>query len=323
MRARAGLRLSLFLLLMAAVGWFFASQVRTHWAQLASFQITLHWPWIGAGLVLVVIHYLAATAAWRMALQAGTTGSLSYVECIGLSNISQLTKYLPGKIWSYALQMHLLAPHGISKTRVLSTNLLMLLSLMASAAVIGCGYLMSANVLLPPDWSKALFAAVAAAYLSVVFGGTRTINSLISLVNRLLRRSIGSIEIPFGDVLRIHVLNFGANIVYAMAGCLVALGVGASFDISLAGPVGSATLLSDAAGLLAVVVPGGIGVREGVMYAMLKPFIGIQTCFALLIAFRLVTMAGDLLLGGSAMGLLYFFVKSRPRLLAHQDGKNA
>lgn len=323
MRARSALRLGVFLLLMAAVGWFFASQVRTHWAQLAAFHLTLHWSWVGAGLILVVTHYLAATAAWRLALQGGTTRSLSYLECIGLSNISQLTKYLPGKIWSYALQMHLVAPHGISKTRVLSTNVLMLLSLMASAAVIGCGYLMSASVLLPPEWSKALFAAVAAAYLSVVFGGTRTINRLISLANRVFRRGIGSIEIPFGDVLRIHMINFGANIAYAMAGYLVALGVGASFDISLAAPVGSATLLSDAAGFLAIVAPGGIGVREGVMYAMLKPFMGIQTCFALLIAFRLVTMAGDLLLGGSAMGLLYFFVKNQPRSLAHQDGKNA
>ncbi|MGH8147784.1 MAG: hypothetical protein ACREPY_15820, partial [Rhodanobacteraceae bacterium] len=141
MSARTAIRTAVFLLLMAAVGWFFASQVRAHWLQLSSFRIVLHWPWIIAGMALVVIHYLVATAAWRTALLGHATRSLSFIECVGLSNISQLTKYLPGKIWSYAIQMHLLASHGVSKTRVLSTNILMLLSLIGSAAVIGCGYL--------------------------------------------------------------------------------------------------------------------------------------------------------------------------------------
>ena len=300
-----------FALVMAAIGWFFFSQARVHWNQLVATRIDLHWPWLMLGLVLVIVHYLLATIAWRMALVGNRPDALSYVECIGLSNISQLTKYLPGKVWSYAIQMHLLETRNIPKTHVVSTNILMQLSLLTSAFGIGCGYLMYTKVLLPPATSRVLFALLATGYLCLVLGGAHAVNMIIRVMNRLFRKDIDYLATSTTYLLIIHLMNLAANFIYGVAAYVVALGIDAPLNSEMLGVVIAAALLSDAAGFMAVVAPGGIGVREGVMYAMLKPFMSIQFCFILPAVFRLVTSGSDLLLGGTALALIKRFTTQR------------
>lgn len=307
MKVKQTFRVGASIALMTGVLWFFWSQARNHWHQLENFQLHFFWPAMLLALVLVLIHYLIATLAWRMVIVGVSGKSLTIKESIGLLNISQLTKYVPGKVWSYALQMLLLSAQGISKSRVLSVNVIMLLSLAGSSAVIGMGYLLFSGILLPRVLSAVIFSIVLTAYLLLVFGGTWAINLLIRIVNRILHRELDTIEVSLSIMFRAHGLNLLSNLLYGASGYLVALGVGMPGDFFLLIPISAAMLLSDTVGFFVFLVPGGIGVREGVMFAMLKSVIDIQTCFVLPIAFRLVTTVNDLLLGGVAALLLKRF----------------
>lgn len=304
-------RFVFFVVLMLAVAWFFYAQIHSHWQQLSVSRVQLHWLWLIFGLFLVLIHYMMTTAAWRIAMVGGTETELSFAESIGISNVTQLTKYVPGKVWSYAIQMHLLASHGISKTRVVSTNLLMLLSLLSSATVLGSGYLVYSATVFPTVFSRALLVASVVGYICLIVGGTHAINATVRLLNRLFKRNIEPISIATSVILRVHGVNFASNVVYGLAGYVVAIGSGAPTTVDILVPIASATLLADTIGLLAIVAPGGIGVREGIMYVMLKSVLSAQICFVLLAAFRLVTAACDLMLGSTALLLLRWFSRRR------------
>lgn len=313
MKVKQVFRVAASIALMAGVLWFFWSQVRRHWDQLENLHLQFSWPAMSLALALVLIHYLIATLAWRTVIVGKGGQPLTIRQSIGLSNISQLTKYVPGKVWSYAIQMHLLSAHGISKSRVLSVNVIMLLSLAASSTVIGTGYLRFSGTLLPRQLSALIFAAALTAYLLLVFGGTWTTNLLVRLINRLLRRRIDTFDAPLTTMIRAHGLNLLSNLLYGISGYFVAVGIGMPGNLSLVIPISAAMLLSDTVGFFVFLAPGGIGVRESVMYAMLKSIVDIQTCFVLPIAFRLVTTVNDLILGGTAAALLNRFAKDSAR----------
>lgn len=313
MKVKPVFRVAASIVLMAGVLWFFWSQVRRHWDQLKDLHLHFLWPAMLLALALVLIHYLIATLAWRTIIVGKSGKPLTITESIGLSNISQLTKYVPGKVWSYAIQMHLLSAHGVSKSRVLSVNVIMLLSLAGSSTVIGTGYLWFSETLLPRQLSALLFAASLTAYLLLVFGGTWTTNLLVRLINRLLRQRIDTFAAPLSTMIRAHALNLISNLLYGLSGYFVAVGIGMSGDFSLIIPIAAAMLLSDTVGFFVFLAPGGIGVREGVMYAILKSVVDIQTCFVLPIAFRLITTVNDLILGGTAALLLNRFSRGSAR----------
>jgi hypothetical protein len=309
MKLRHLLRTAIPLVLLAGIIWYFAHEIERHWNDLSHVQLDFHWQYLLLGLMLVVVGYLIATLAWRDAVHIASGKQLTFVESVGLVNISQLTKYIPGKVWSYAIQMHLLSAHGISKTRVLSVNIIMLLSLTASATTIGLGYLASAGTLLPRELGVPLFVSSLTLYLLFVFGGPWSVNLVIRLINALFKKNLAFIKVPTIGMIQVHGLYLGSNLMFGLAGYFVALGIGLNHDLSLLIPIAGSMLLSDTIGLFAFVVPGGIGVRESVMYAMLKSAVDIQICFMLPVAFRLVTTISDLLLGGAAMILLGRFAK--------------
>jgi uncharacterized membrane protein YbhN (UPF0104 family) len=58
-----------------------------------------------------------------------------------------------------------------------------------------------------------------------------------------------------------------------------------------------------------VLAPGGLGVREGIMYAMLAGASTAAVSLILPLALRVVTMAVDVLLGLIGLKLLRQFVK--------------
>jgi uncharacterized membrane protein YbhN (UPF0104 family) len=121
-------------------------------------------------------------------------------------------------------------------------------------------------------------------------------------------------------MIAIHGLYLISNLLFGLAGYFIAIGIDLSLDLTLVVPITATMLLSDTIGFFAFFVPGGVGVREGVMYAMLKSAVDIQTCFILPVAFRLVTAICDLVMGGFAMVLLNRFAKNSKNMLPLEKG---
>ena len=206
---------------------------------------------------------------------------------------SQVAKYLPGNVFHYVGRQLLGARIGLGQGAVAAAGVLELVSMLAAAAVLlaletvggwtaGRGGAVGRTLLL---------AAVAVVAVVLADLGLRR---LVAVVPRLAgalpampaRRRLLALA-PATAVHGVVLLGNGA-LLYALL--IAGWGGGAGF-----GKVAATYLVAWAAGTVTVGAPAGLGVREAVITLELSPALGAEAAAALAVAFRLATVAGDLL----------------------------
>jgi hypothetical protein len=214
-------------------------------------------------------------------------------------------KYIPGKVWSYALQMYLMAQRGVRKSLVLYVNLINIAVSLLTSALLGCALLLLAPAAhVPQVLLLSCFCALVVLDIVCIRFNASLFGWLIAVANRLLKKSIEPLDVPRRLLLRLHVIHAIAAVTFAFAVHWVCLGIGYRIGGAQALRVMGAFLLSDVVGFLAFVSPGGLGVREGVMYALLGGAASGSLAVLVPLAARAVSMLVDVVLGGTAVKLL-------------------
>ena len=134
---------------------------------------------------------------------------------------------------------------------------------------------------------------------------------IISILNRVFQRNIEYYNIPRKHWLYLHLINFLAVFCFGIGAYLLCLGIGFDIAHNAMYSVMSSMLISDVIGFLVIVVPGGLGVREGVMYLMLAGISIPAVSLILPIATRIVSMLVDLFLGAIGFILLNKIASTR------------
>ena len=105
--------------------------------------------------------------------------------------------------------------------------------------------------------------------------------------------------------MKINVVILVSVLFFGLSGFASALAIGGEFNLQLILLIISAIIFSDAIGFLALFSPGGLGIREIILFKMLQlSGIGMASVF-IPIVFRLSNMLADLLLGSLAFFLLH------------------
>jgi uncharacterized membrane protein YbhN (UPF0104 family) len=261
---------------------------------------------ISAGIValaLYLIQFATSGLAWHLWLRAigePTRPGLA----IALTSLAQFAKYVPGSIAQHIARVALAARYGMSAAGVvISIGLETGWSLAAGAGIA----VMAAVILGLP-----LFQGVADTTMITVLalvGVTLMVPSLgIWLLERRrpawLARWLGPAPLRHPTLPTI----LGCCLLYALnhviCGVILTL-LGARLfgapEAPLLFTIG-VFALSWMAGLVVLVAPGGIGVREAVLMAGLAPVYGPATALAMAIAYRVISSLGDGL--GFLFGLL-------------------
>jgi uncharacterized membrane protein YbhN (UPF0104 family) len=224
-------------------------------------------------------------------------------------NTSNLTKYIPGKVWSYALQMFWLSKAGYAKSHILYVNLITLYISLSTALILGLAYLVLSPTLFPPTITAPLLGVSVAFEISFILFNTGIINWLLKRVNALFKRDIKYFKTSIPLLVYLHAVYFLAASSFGAGAYLLTLGIG--FDI--ASPrvlsVMSSFMISEVAGFVSFVTPGGLGVREGVMYLLLKNNSSGPISLILPIAARIMSMLVDAAFGATALSILKRYSK--------------
>lgn len=225
-----------------------------------------------ASSLVVLATYAVLIETWRRAL-AVWGAHVSFADAARIWNVSNLGKYVPGKVWQ------------ISAMAVMMQRIGVPLAASGAAALV----LTIANVVV----GFALVLALGARTLSAVPGGVVGVGALVAVaaaglaaapllvprlaraVGRLLGRDLSRLTVPFAAVWR------------SALGCLIAwLLYGVAFRLFTSAVLGEAPggLLpyvvaytgSYLLGYLALLFPGGIGVRELALTSAL-PALGLMS----------------------------------------------
>jgi hypothetical protein len=257
------------LAIVAFVLWRAAVKLGGDWSEVRASSGALAPDWIRVALsmLLVLATYALLVHAWRV-LVAAWGSRLGFVDAARIWSVSNLGRYIPGKLWSIAAMGMLARRVGVSPAAASGSAIVgTLVNLAAGFAVL----LVAGSRVLPtlvPGYERAasaLTVAVTVALLALPL----LVGPLGRVAARLLRRDAAALVVPAPTLWLVVAANVVAWVGYGLAfrvfaGAL-ALGSAGNWLDYLAVFTGSYLI-----GYLVLVAPGGIGVRELAMAESLR-----------------------------------------------------
>ena len=260
--------------------------------------------WLALASLCAVGNILAAAGAWRASL--ATLGSpVSARPAVAIFCIGQLGKYLPGSVWPVVVQAQLTSRRGVPAEHVVLAGALALTEAVVASLALGLiavpSLIEAADV---PGQTPVLLAVVVAVVLAglVVGLSPRLVASVVLAALRVTRRPPLAVPVTRGGLG--SVLGWAALSVALLGAHGAALAAAMGFSWSVAVAAASANALAQLAGLLAVPVPAGLGVREAVLVAVMAPVAPLSAALAMAVLSRLVRTAADLATAGLARAAL-------------------
>lgn len=262
------------------------ARLRADWAEITAVPLQLQFRpgWLVLSLVVTWVMYAGLVEGWRRMVN-GWGQSLRYVPAARIWTISSLMALVPGRVWALAGMAKMSDAVGVRPGASMAAAIVM------QVVSIGTGVAITAIAVGPalrairPQAGIAL-AALGALILVVLLvighGG------MLRWAWRLSGRAGEPPPPPSWGVLAEAVgFNTLAWLGYGVAFWALARGILPETTIPLAVAIGAFTV-SYLVGYLAVFTPGGLGVREVLLSALLAPSMGIAAAAALVIASRLM-----------------------------------
>jgi hypothetical protein len=298
LRNSKALRIGLQGLFVGIVLFFLIRTLMASWTQIIAFPWHFRaLPLIGSLGVSLIAGVFWASVWRRMVVQTGS--SIGWADGVRVYLVSNLAKYVPGSVWGYVSRAYLGRDYGVTLARVgISTIWEVGITIVAS--------LLLTAMLLPvfpvklPNRVFQLVAAVAAVSLILL---------LPPVFNRWMR-FLGRWR-PMAEPPVFRWYDFGlylgaAFVTHVLVGTAFFLFASALVDLpprDWSGFVG-AWSFSATAGLVILLTPYGLGVKEGVLTLFLRAFMPLGAAVLVALLSRLWTIVIELILAGLALALL-------------------
>lgn len=271
-----GARIVFVLLVVGFAWWGFAGR----WAEIGHAAAATGAVRLCVAVVCAAVGLALTGVLWR-SLLARLGSPVPLRDAGAVFFVGQLGKYVPGSVWSFAVQAQLGRRHGVPARSSVTASALFLILHTFSGLVLG-GLLVAGGVVstgLDLVWLLLLVAGGAAAMTPPVL--------------RVLGRRLSGVDVAAPDLLRSLVLM---TMVWACYGASLWVLL-PSTDLLAAV---AAFALAHAAGVLLVFAPAGLGAREAVLIALLAPAVGVPAAAAAALLARVAHSIGDFALAAAA-----------------------
>jgi len=276
---RKALRWTVQLVVAGVVLWMVWDTVVKNWGELRSLDVslTIRLGWIGLATLVVFASYALSVEAWRRIL-AGWAQRLAYGRAARVWLVANLGRYIPGKVWSVAGLMVLAQRAGVAPWAAgASAFAIQAVAIGTAVAVVAAAAPQAAS-----PFRLGLAALIAAATIVALTWGWAT-----ERLARLMGRSESIAPLPLSAVIESSLLGLLAWLAHGVAFWLLARGLGLPPTLSIMTAAGVFPL-GYLLGLLALFAPGGVGVREVVLFGLLAPTLGGGGAAALTVASRIL-----------------------------------
>lgn len=298
------------LVVALAILLFVGKRFRDDLQQVDVDELSLAPGWLLLSALLYLLGLASSCLFWQRLLRL--FGERPTLRCtIRAYFVGHLGKYVPGKAWALLLRGSLAREGGVSIGVAIVTAFYEVLTTMASAALLAAAIFcfQPPEVADIPDvpWSPMLIGAFLLALVSVpLWPGVFNF-----MLRRLARRfeSVAALNLP-----EVRLTTLAEGLFITACGWLL---VGLSLWATLRGVVPDAPALTPSvwlhclaalglayvAGFLAIVLPGGVGVREFFLLNLLQP-LGPQALIAVtVLVLRMIWTAAELLVAGTVFWL--------------------
>ena len=262
-------------MIAAVVLWFAYRALRGSWSDLRRQPLParLDWSWVAGSTATFVVAYLVLIQTWR-AILASWEAKLAFVSAARIWTVSNLGRYVPGKVWQVAAMGVLAQRAGVSPVAATGSAVL------GTAVNIAAGFL----VVMATGWRLlelpyAGAPAIAATIVVAIALGLLLVPWLAPKALRIAERAAGSAVVvtmpPRRAVVYAVVGNVAGWILYGLAFQMLTRALLGTTTGGLASYVAVYTL-SYLVGYLVLPAPAGVGFREASMITLM-PAAGLAT----------------------------------------------
>jgi len=275
--------------LVVVVGVFLVVAVLNNWEAVREDLASLSWTDLVASGIAGALAVTCSGLGWRVVL-AGLGQRVPVHPALTMFAAGQLGKYVPGSVWTAAIQAELGQRRNIARSTMLVSYLISLMIAVATGGLVGM------LVLLGPDAARgtALWMLLVAGIVGAALLWPGWLNRAMAWAFTKAGRTAPPTALP------------GRSLAGAVAWLIACWGFFGIHVWLLARPLGAdaadlvpttgAFALAFVAGLLVVPLPAGAGVREGVLVATLAGSIGAPAALTVSLVSRLVLLGVDLFL---------------------------
>ena len=294
--------------ILAVIVYFISVELQRNRLQFGDIMDNINWLPLSAAVGSLIAYFLIASVGLRFLLNRGAPPvKLSVAGNFGIINISGLTKYLPGKVWSYAIMFFALNEIGMPLSKAVLDSMIHLILTVATPILLMIPVAVFAFL---PRLSMLvkivlITSGVSVYVLCLVFSPIllkiilRVVNTfrkkepiLYSLVNRK-------------DIFKTQGIVLSGYFFYVLSVVIVIFSIDQNANWSSAIQIAVFCVFSAIVGFLALFVPGGLGVQESLIY-FYATVNHADPGFALLlpIVVRLVSVITDLMVGLTSLWLI-------------------
>jgi len=272
---------------------FLALYLARNWSQVAAHPWRIDWPRLALATLCVLAAYSGFVLTWRRIL-GHLGGRLSVRDAHRIWYLGNLGRYVPGKVLQLAGTAYLARAKGVSPVLTVSASLTSQVFVLVAGLLVAAATLPELGAAATTDLSVLWTVGLAVAALLVVVVLSPILDAIYRFALRLIRKSEYHASIPVRERIVLLAVSLLAWIAlgtgfWLFVGAVTSLDAGAVIPligISAAGYVG---------GYLAVFVPGGLGVREGLYALLLAAYVPPPMAVAIAILCRLWLTACELL----------------------------
>lgn len=229
---------------------------------------------------------------------------MSFTESFSIFYISQLGKYVPGKLWTYLMQIHMADKKGISKEKTFISSVLFQLISMGTTVI---AFVVS--LLFWDNFNFSLRVIVVGLFLILILviiwsGFLNVMTNFI--LNKVLKQKI---VVNLSNLTLIHVILIlmASWIAYGVAYYHF---INSFYPISVISSIQFSGIyaISWLIGYLSFLTPGGLGIREGIQAYLLSFFLPLPISIIISLACRIWITAGEIAV---ALIAFLFIVKQK------------
>ena len=253
-------------------------------------SIQLNYYYISISVIILIFVYVLSVFVWILLLKF-LGESIKFKQALYIVSVSQISRFIPGKIWPIMGKVYLGDKIGIKKGKILLS--VALENIIGLIAVISIALLVVYSRINLKSFLR-LDILVLILLFCVILMHPSVIQYALKLISKLTKRQIMTLNLKYTQLLLI--LLFHICIGFAQCiGFFFLLRSMYFISTALILPISGIYMLSYLIGFLSFVTPGGLGVKEGALSVLLTMYI--PASFAIMIALvsRLWTLVPEIL----------------------------
>lgn len=276
-------------LVIVGIFYLLGKNLHRNFAEISRYQWTVRYELLVLSIICLVINLTISTYVWKKILSFFYV-SLSFYQSYKIMSVSEMGKYIPGKVWRYLGQIYLGQKAGLPRSITFFSMVLLFVAYNLAGILVFIFSLLFWQRFSPFLISALMFLFIV---ISLAIFYPPILNKVLKISFRLFKKEALAVKTGFGQILKTLLILIIDWIIFGIG---VYLLINSFYSINFHQTVILCGIfaISVTSGILSFFVPAGLGVREGVLSYLLGLFIPVSMAILISLFMRAWIILGEL-----------------------------